>query len=335
MSIVRIACAGAWHSHAKDFTNRIESIPIPNCELVAVYDKDPAIARQWAQEKNVRCFTDYDALVSDPDIDGVIVTCATVDHADLLIRALNAGKNVYVEKALCATVEEAKAIQSAVHAAEEKFGTRFVMSDPVQRGAVLYAKKLIDEGKLGRILSVRSRNGHDLIYKNPGEVTQYVIRSEAGGGVMMDMGHHSIHVLHYLLGKPVSAMGMFNHVSQLSQQGGGEDYFSAMFQYADGTIGIAEGGLICPRFEGCLEVVGTEGYIISTSMGGIRCWFNNGEAYTVDPAEVPKGGLSPQMYWTKCIYEGVPCTMHGIDEAVELMEMVEAAYKSDGSAATL
>lgn len=332
MSIVRIASAGAWHSHAKDFANRIESIPIPNSRLEAVYDADPATAKAWAEEKGVRCFTDYDALIKDPDIDGIIVTAPTTLHADYLIRALKAGKNVYVEKALCATAAEAKAIQAAVHEAEAKFGTRFVMSDPVQKGAVLYAKQLMEQGRFGRVLSVRSRNGHDLIYKNPDEVTQYVNKAEAGGGVMMDMGHHSVHAVHFLLGKPVSAMGMFNHVSPVSQTGGGEDHFAAMFQYADGTIGFAEGGLITPRFETGLEIVGTEGYLISTAKGGIRCWFDDGSGYTVDPADVPTGWESPQMHWIRCIHEGIPCDKYGIDEAVELIEMIEAAYSSSAAA---
>lgn len=332
MSIVRIASAGAWHSHAKDFANRIDSIPIPNSRLEAVYDADPQTARQWAEEKGVRCFTDYDALINDPDIDGIIVTCPTVNHADLLIRALKAGKNVYVEKAMCATVEEAKAIQAAVHEAEEKFGTRFVMSDPVQKGAVLYAKKLMDEGRFGRVLSVRSRNLHDLLYKNPSEVTQYVTKAESGGGVLMDMAHHSVHAVHFLLGKPVSAMGMFAQISELAQKGGGEDQCIAMYQYADGTVGVAEGGLVNPRYEGCLEVVGTEGYLISTTKGGIRCWFNDGAEYTVDPADIPAGWESPQMHWIRCIHEGIPCDKYGVDEAVELMEMIQAAYNSSPTA---
>ena len=144
MSDVRIACAGAWHSHAKDFANRLEGIPYG--KLVAVWDEDPDTAREWAEEKQVRCFTDYDALIHDPEIDAVIVTCPTVNHADLLSRAALAGKHVYVEKALCATVAQAKELQKAIHEAEEKYNISFVMSDPVEKGVHLYAKQLIDEG---------------------------------------------------------------------------------------------------------------------------------------------------------------------------------------------
>lgn len=327
MSNVRVACAGAWHSHAKDFANRLAGIP--HCELAAVWDSDPETAKQWAAEKGCRCYTDYDEMVHADDIDAVIVTAPTVEHADLLIKAAQAGKNIYVEKALTATVAQAKKLQRVVHEAEAEHGVRFVMSDPVQKGAVLYAKELIDSGKFGNILCIRSRNGHDLVYKNPSEVYQYQIPEESGGGVLLDMGHHSVHILHFLLGKPDTAVGAFASVGDLCRHTGAEDFCHIVYQYKNGTVGIAEGGLVTPRFESGLEIVGDKGYLISTA-DGIRCQFDGEEAYTAEADALPESWTAAQKYWIECIYNNIPCEKYGIDEAVEIMEMIEAAYKSKG-----
>ena len=327
---VKIASAGAWHTHAKDFANRIKTIPIPGCKLDAVFDFDPEKAKQWAEEKDCRCFTDYEELIHDPEIDGIMVTCQATRHAELLIRAVEAGKNVYVEKSLATTREDALRIKEAVHKAEEKFGIHFVMSDPVQKGPVLYAKKLMDEGKFGKVLLVRSRNLHNFALTDPELVKCYQTPEESGGGVMLDMGHHSVHAINFLLGRPVSVTGTFQSVNDYAKSTGVDDFATMSFQYADGAIGIAEGSLVTGKYAGGLEVVGTNGYLLYNPLTGVHCAFEGEEPYTVPDSELPKGWMSPQVYWVECIRENKPCEMYGVDEACEITEMICAGYESKG-----
>lgn len=335
MRTVKIASAGIWHAHAKDFAKRVKTIPIPDCELAAVYDKDPGKAKAWAEEMGCKGYTDYDALLADPEIEGVMVTCATVEHADLIIRAAEAGKSVYVEKALAATAEDARRIRDAVHKAEKEHGIVFVMSDPVQGGAVLAAKELIDAGKLGQVLLVRSKNGHNNAFKNPEMMKPFQTPAESGGGAMLDMGHHSVHIINFLLGRPVSASGAFASVNDYAKKTGVEDFASLTYQYADGAIGIAQGSLVTLGASGGLEVIGTKGYLNYEKLRGMTVALEGQEPYTVAEEDLPKKWISPQVYWVECIREGKPAEMYGVDEACELVEMIDAAYKSKGAAVTL
>lgn len=328
MKTVKLASAGAWHAHARDFANRVKSIPIPDCEMAAVYDSDPQKASDWATELGCRAYTDYDALLSDPEIDGVMVTCATTEHADLIIRAAEAGKNVYVEKALAATAKDARRIRDAVHRAEKEKGIKFVMSDPVQGGAVLVAKSLIEEDAFGQVLLVTSRNGHNNAFRRPDMMRPFQTPAESGGGVMLDMGHHSVHIVHFLLGMPVSASGTFLSVNDYARETGVEDFASLSFQYADGAIGVAQGSFITPGSVNELEVVGTRGVLRFSRSLGLSVELEGRTPYTVSENELPPKWQSPQVYWVECIRNDTPAEHYGVDEACEIVEMIDAAYRS-------
>ncbi len=335
MKTVKLASAGIWHAHAKDFANRVKTIPIPNCEMAAVYDKDPGKAAQWAEELGCKCYTDYDALLKDPEIDGVMVTCATTEHADLIIRAARAGKNVYVEKALAATAEDARKIREAVHEAEKEHGIRFVMSDPIQGGAVLAAREMIEKGELGKVLLVTARNGHDNAFRDPVLMRPFQTPAESGGGAMLDMGHHAVHIIHFLLGQPVAASGAFLSVNDYAKETGVEDFASLTFQYADGAIGIAQGSIVTPGFTGELEVVGTKGILHYSRPTGLSVMLSGQEKRIIPEDELPGKWQSPQVYWVECIRDGKPAEQYGVDEACELVEMIDAAYASRSMACAL
>lgn len=324
MKRVRIVAVGAWHTHAKDFAARL--VNLAGAELVGVYDSDPAAADQWAWEARCRCFADFGQVLEDKEIDGVLITCPTVFHEKYIKEALQFGKNVFVEKAIATTAAEAREIRDEALVAQRRYGTRLVVSDPVQKGEVLYAKRLIEEGRFGTLLSVRVRRGHDLALRAPKMVEQYLLPEESGGGVLLDMGYHAVHILHFLLGQPVDATAQFRTLTDISRRTSAEDYCSVTYRYADTTIGVAESGLVFPRFSNGLEIIGTEGYMSSFTQGRICCQFRDDDSYEVDSANLPEKWPDPLAYWVRCIQENCPCVRYQAGEAVEVMEMIELAY---------
>ena len=100
-----------------------------------------------------RAFTDYRRLLDDKSLDAVIVATPDHWHARMVIDAVEAGKDVYVEKPLAHTIDEGFRIIEAVRR------TRRVVQVGMQRRSAelfLQAKKIMDEGRLGDIRLVTS-----------------------------------------------------------------------------------------------------------------------------------------------------------------------------------
>ena len=98
-----------------------------------------------------------DEIINNPDIDIIDICTPNIYHYQTLKKAIAAGKHIYCEKPLCVTADEAFEIadmaKKAGVTAQIVFNTRFLA--PIMR-----AKQIIDEGRLGRILSFRTAYLH-------------------------------------------------------------------------------------------------------------------------------------------------------------------------------
>lgn len=333
MRTIRIASAGQWHTHGRDFSERVSRIA--GAELAAVWDEDPAQARQWAQERGCRAAASYRALLNDPSIDGIILTTPTARHTEQILAALEAGKSLYVEKALTVNREEAYRIRDAVHRAEREKRCKVILSDPVCKPYLQYAKEAMESGLLGEIHFVRIRISHDLALCEPQKVEIYLKKAESGGGVLLDMGHHAVHTLYYLLGRPVRAMAMLDQASRLAQTHGTEDVCAVMYQYENGVIATAESGLVIPRPQNTLEICGTNGVLTYYPSQGMKLLDRTGRMTDIPAAAYPPPRMAPMDEWIACIRENTPIQAYTVDDAVAVMEMIDAAYRSRQQAVTL
>lgn len=141
--------------------------------------------------------TNEDDLIYSDDIDIIDVSTPNIYHFDTLMKAIDAGKHIYCEKPLCISYEEAKKIEEAANAKGVIFGmvfnNRFIP-------AVMRAKQLIDEGRIGRILSFSAAYYHSSatdVNKNAGWKQNKDI---CGGGVLFDLGSHVIDMVQHLCG---------------------------------------------------------------------------------------------------------------------------------------
>ncbi len=109
---VRIGLIGAGRigtHHATTLARRL-----PEAELVAVADPFEASARRLGAALGVEWLTDSQALIDDPRVEAVAITCASTAHADLVVAAARAGKAVFVEKPMAMTLADAdRAIDAA------------------------------------------------------------------------------------------------------------------------------------------------------------------------------------------------------------------------------
>src|SRR5205823_7031682 len=114
-----------------------------------VYDLNVANAAKVAPD--AKKYLDYHELLAQPGLDAVVIATPDHQHAPMLFAALDARKDVYVEKPMSHSIEESQRMIQAVRA------TKQIVQIGMQRRsapAVIQAKETVDSGILGRITMV-------------------------------------------------------------------------------------------------------------------------------------------------------------------------------------
>lgn len=173
----------------------------------------------------------FDDLLVD-DIDLVVITTPNQTHFALAKQALEAGKNVLVEKPLCASADEARELAAL---AEQQGVVLTVYQNRRWDSAPLTAKKLLEQNLLGEIVDVEIRFER---YAEGLNKKQWKETGEAGVGLVYDLGVHLIDMAVDLFGLPqeVYADIRYQHEGALS-----DDYFSIVFYYPDGKRVVLTG----------------------------------------------------------------------------------------------
>lgn len=198
-----------------------------------------ALARAHGIE---RWSDDLDAALADPR-DTVFFDAATTQaRAGLLQRAMAAGKHVYCEKPVAATLEEALQLVAAARRAGVKHG---VVQDKLFLPGLRKLQLLRDAGFFGRILAVRGEFGYWVFEGDlqPAQRPSWNYRKAEGGGIILDMLCHWRYVLDNLFGtvKSVSCLGA-THIPERWDETGtryaadADDAAYATFQLEGGII---------------------------------------------------------------------------------------------------
>ncbi len=174
-----------------------------NCELVAFYNPTASRAEDMAKKYGGKVYESVDELLSDESIDAVSVCSANYSHAEITVKALNAGKHVLCEKPMATTLADCEKMVEAA----KKTGKRLMIGQNQRLAkAHVKAKELIDEGLIGSVVTFRTAFGHggpETWSIKPGNDTWFFDKSKAVMGVMADLGIHKTDLLRYLLGQEV------------------------------------------------------------------------------------------------------------------------------------
>ena len=167
-------------------------------QLVVTCDKIIERAKRsaelWGAKKY---YDDPDKVFSDPDVDAVVITTSHASHAELAIKAAEAGKHMIVQKPLAVNMKDLEGVISAVR----KSGVKAVFepSQPFFSPIMKRIKELIEEGTIGRPAIFISYTGHS----GP-TWSDWFFKAEKGGGVIYDLAVYGIADSVYLFGKPMS-----------------------------------------------------------------------------------------------------------------------------------
>jgi predicted dehydrogenase len=202
------------------------ALPVRHTIAEATDELAAEAARRFGFERST---SDWRSVVNDPDIHVVDIATPNHLHAEIAIAAAQAGKHIISEKPLARTAEEAKGMYDAVTAAGV---VNMVAFNYRRTPAIALAKKFIEEGAIGRILSFRGTYLQDWSADPDSPLSWRFQKAIAGSGALGDIATHVIDIARYLVGEfgSVNAM-MQTWIPERPLQTGGAD-----------SLGNARGG---------------------------------------------------------------------------------------------
>jgi len=235
--------------------------------------RNAAKVEALATQHNVeRWTTDLDAALANEDDRLFFDAASTQLRVELLKKAMDAGKDIYCEKPIAESLEDA---MDVVRHAAKTGAKNGVVHDKLSLPGILKLAHLIEQGFFGRILSVRGEFGY-WVFTGEGEPAQrpsWNYRKADGGGIILDMLCHWRYVLENTFGavRSVSCLGAIHNPKRWDENG--EPYDSDADDAAYATFEL-EGGIIaqinsswCTRVNRSdlvtFQVDGTEGSAVA------------------------------------------------------------------------
>lgn len=234
------------------------SVRISSAEVVAVADPFFEEAKKFAEQFNIKSVSaDYKEILSNPQVDAVLICSPTDTHSQYIVEAAEAGKHIFCEKPLDLSIEKIQKILSIVEEAGVKlmvgFNRRF---DP----NFSKVKQMVDKGDIGNphILQITS---YDPMPPPP----EYVAVS---GGMFLDMTIHDFDMARFVIGSEVKEVYVKANVlidPALGKAGDVDTAVTILF-FENGAIGtIANSRQAVYGYDQRLEVFGSEGMVHVTN----------------------------------------------------------------------
>ena len=303
----------------------------PDTDIVAVADIKPERADEAAKEYGAKAYYDFDELLKNETLDSVHICTPHYLHTDMAIKTLKAGVNILTEKPCSVSADEVESLRKAQKESGKQVGVCFQNR---YNNCVIHAKKIINSGSLGKILSARAfvtwSRGEDY-YSDDWHGTL----DKECGGVLINQSIHTLDLIEYLCGKCKSVTA---HVSN--------DHLKGIIEVEDNASVLMEleSGITAIMYATTAYAENSDVFIeISFENGKLR--FEGDRLYTIDKnnniteaCERPEAVYHGQSYWgvghSILINDYYDCLKSGRKFEIDAFEggnaakLVFACYKS-------
>jgi predicted dehydrogenase len=263
---------GRAHSNAwRQVAHFFQDVPFEPVLKVVVGRTEAKVAEARDRLGFQEHATSWRAVLARPDIDVVDICTPGDSHAEIAIAAAEAGKTILCEKPLANTLGDAERMLAAVR----KAGVIHMLCHNYRRcPAVALAKRIIEEGQLGRINHYRGVYLQDWIVDPSFPRVWRLEKARAGSGSLGDILSHTMDLSRYLVGEPVEVSGLlktFITERPLPGAAGGplapvdvDDSAQALVKFANGAVGYYEGTRFAPGRKNYnrLEINGSKGSLV-------------------------------------------------------------------------
>ena len=251
--IVKIGIMSFEHMHAFSYARCVNEIE--GAKLVGIAQEWNYPTQKVAQSFSTKPFFSYKELL-DADIDGVIICSANATHRKLTVMAAKVGKHILCEKPIATTIKDAQIMIDVCDKynviLQTAFPCRFI-------AAVRRIKKLIEEGKIGKIVAIKGTN-HG---KMPGG--WFVEKRKSGGGAVIDHTVHVVDLMRWMLGSEVKKV--YAEIDRRFYDIKADDCGMLSMEFANGVIATLDPSWSRPYKsfptwgDVTMEIVGTKGVI--------------------------------------------------------------------------
>jgi Predicted dehydrogenases and related proteins len=169
-----------------------------HCYLAGIVTGTPAKAERWKKQynipdKNIYNYETFDQVANNPDIDVMYIVLPPSLHAEYVIRAANAGKQVWCEKPMAMTVAECESMINACNKNKVNLSIGYRMHHEPNTQKIIQFRK---DKKYGNITRVEVAAGYF-----DGRTDHWKQKKALGGGSMYDMGVYPLNAARYVTGE--------------------------------------------------------------------------------------------------------------------------------------
>ncbi len=315
---VKVASIGIgwWSGMLADAVAKTDAI-----EIVSCFTRNPEKRAGFAEKYGCRQVDSYKEILSDPEVEGVLLTTPHTTHRGNIEDAAQAGKHVFVEKPLAHTVKDAKAAAAIC----EKSGVVLSVGHSRRhQTATRKIKSLIDDGTLGTVITAEANlsYGMALILDNTKWRSN---RTDSPGGPLTSLGIHHLDTLAYLLG-PIQRISAFS--KKLISPVDIDDTVTAIAEFESGALGYVGSNFATPRIF-YLNVYGTEANVFSEAEGARLFLQKKGseERESLELGEIVDILVEEMDEFGRCVRSGDQPEVGGT-EGIQAVAAVEAIVMS-------
>jgi len=300
---VAVIGIGFWgKNHVRVFNELSET------EVVAVCDMNPERAGAVAEKFGIKSYTNSQEMFEKEMIDAVTLCVWSTNLAEEAVKALKAGKHVFVEKPMASSTGEARKMIELASTKKLHLAVGFIerFNPAVQR-----FKKLIENGEIGSIVSAAGKR----VSRWPERIGDV--------GVVKDTAIHDIDIMRYILGE--DPIAVYANAGSLKHRRF-EDYAQIMLTFSGGRTAFIEANWLTPYKTRKLIVTGSKAII---SLDYITQEMSiETEGQTLTPREEWREPLKLELqHFAECILENKEPLVTGLD-GLKALEISEAALKS-------
>lgn len=229
---------------------------VPNSNLVAVMRRNEEKAKDYATRHGVgKWYGDADELINDPEVNAIYVATPPAHHEEYAIKAMQAGKPVYVEKPVALNAAAAERMKTV----SEETGTKITVAHyRRQQPLFLKIKELLAQKAIGDVRFIDMKMWQppqsNIIART--ETNWRINPAVSGGGLFYDLAPHQLDLMLYFFGNPLKVSGISFNTSRLNDV---DDTTAGQVLFDSGS---GFNGTWCfssyERVDRC-EIVGSEG----------------------------------------------------------------------------
>ena len=318
---MKILIIGFGSIAKRHINNLIHNI---NCEII-VYSRRKNI--RFLDHKKIMVLNSLEkCLLEKPDV--ALITNETAFHIPMAIKMAKSGLDLFIEKPLSNSTNGIKTLQKIVK--QKKLVTQMGCNLRFHK-CIIKIRQLINQKKIGKVISIQSENGSYLPDWHPNEDYRkgYASDRQLGGGIILTM-IHDIDYLYWIFGNPKSIFSVSGKFSDLDISA--EDYCSSIIEFKNNiTAELHLDFFQRPEFRGC-KIKGTKGVIYwNSDKNEIRLFKNRKKVWEVVLAlkkfQRNEMYIDEIIHFLKCV-KNRKQTINNLDEGIKTMNIALAMKKS-------